>query len=259
MNVIAQLSFTMLAQSIAPVPSAADPGSLQVHSLLDFAMKGGWAMIPIAACSLLALALIAERFIVLRRGRLIPRGFLSKLDGAANDRERALKLCRDDGSMIARILEVAIKNSDQPADRVESRVEEVGQREVVSLRSHMRLLSALPQVSTMLGLLGTVFGMIKTFQAVAASSEALGKTEMLAKGIFEAWTCTAAGLLVAIPVLVAYHYLQGKIDSLVADIDRTAADWLEQSHTRASQAARTVDARRPAEIQSPAAVAVASA
>jgi biopolymer transport protein ExbB len=111
----------------------------------------------------------------------------------------------------------------------------------------------------MLGLLGTVFGMIKTFQAVAASSEALGKTEMLAKGIFEAWTCTAAGLLVAIPVLVAYHYLQGKIDALVAEIDRVAVEWLEQYQKRAPATSKTIEARRAAEGASPVPVAVASA
>src|SRR5262249_26668228 len=96
------------------------------------------------------------------------------------------------------------------------------------LRHRMRLLSALPQVSTMLGLLGTIFGMIKTFQAVAASGQALGKTELLAKGIFEAWTCTAAGLLVAIPVLIFYHVLMGRIDGLAVEMDRVATDWIER-------------------------------
>jgi biopolymer transport protein ExbB len=248
----------MLAQATSAPPAASDAAALKVNSLLDFAIKGGWAMIPIALCSFMALALIVERLIVLRRGRVIPRGFVSKLAGIAHDRDKALKLCRDNGSMIARILEVAIKDQDRPLDQIEKRVEEVGQREVVSLRSHMRLLSALPQVSTMLGLLGTVFGMIKTFQAVAASSEALGKTEMLAKGIFEAWTCTAAGLLVAIPVLVAYHYLQGKIDALVAEIDRVASEWLEQFSRSATVASKST-VRRAAETVPPVPVAVASA
>lgn len=91
----------------------------------------------------------------------------------------------------------------------------------------MRLLSALPQVATMLGLLGTIFGMIKTFQAVAASSQALGKTELLARGIFEAWTNTAAGLLVAIPVLIAYHMLMGRIDGAAAELDGLAVNWIQ--------------------------------
>jgi biopolymer transport protein ExbB len=88
-------------------------------------------------------------------------------------------------------------------------------------------MSVLPQVSTMLGLLGTVFGMIKTFQAVAASSEALGKTELLAKGIYEAWTATAGGILVAIPVMIAYHVLMGKVDARTTEIEKVATDWME--------------------------------
>lgn len=244
MNLLSTTVLVILAQTSPPGAAApAAGGGLQVHSAFDFLMKGGWAMIPIGLCSLVALAIIVERFVVLRRGRVIPQGFISRLDQAAGDRQKSLELVRADRSPIARILEVAIRRTNEPQELLEKHVEEAGGREVVNLRHHMRLLSSLPQVSTMLGLLGTVFGMIKTFQAVAATSEALGKTEMLAKGIFEAWTCTAAGLMVAIPVLVAYHYLMGKIDSLVADIDRTVVDWMED------QKARTATAHKPAEVR----------
>lgn len=148
------------------------------------------------------------------------------------------------------VLAVAIKHLDEPLDKIEKHVEEAGQREVIRLRRRMRLLSALPQVSTMLGLVGTIFGMIKTFQAVAASSEALGKTELLAKGIYEAWTTTASGLLVAIPVLVAYHIVQGKIDSTIVDIDAAAIEWMERFGSgSAPQSARVVE--RSTEIEPP--------
>src|SRR5262245_2588410 len=214
--------------SPTPAGAAAGGSSLEINSLFDFVIKGGWAMIPIGLCSLVALAIIVERFVVLRRGRVIPRAFIERLRAVSADRADAVKLCRADGSPIANILEVAVRRHGEPPVLHEKHVEEAGGREVVALRQYMRLLSALPQVSTMLGLLGTVFGMIKTFQAVAASSEALGKTEMLAQGIFEAWTCTAAGLLVAIPVMIAYHYLMGRIDSLVAEIDRVVVDFVEE-------------------------------
>jgi biopolymer transport protein ExbB len=241
-------SFLAFAPIGAPPPgvqaaTVGGAGSLEINSLFDFVIKGGWAMIPIGLCSLVALAIIAERFLVVRRARVIPRGFVEQLREVSHDRNPALEYCRDTGSPLARLLAVAIKRSGQPIEQIEKHVEEAGGREVVNLRKHMRLLSSLPQVSTMLGLLGTVFGMIKTFQAVAATSEALGKTEMLAKGIFEAWTCTAAGLLVAVPVLVAYHYLMGKIDAIVGEIDEVAVDWVEGEKTRAPAPA---DARRPA-------------
>jgi biopolymer transport protein ExbB/TolQ len=88
----------------------------------------------------------------------------------------------------------------------------------------------------MLGLLGTIFGMIKTFQAVAVSGQTLGKTEVLARGIFEAWTNTAAGLLVAIPVLIAFHVLMGRIDDAAVALDRTAGEWLEWERESLSKA-----------------------
>ncbi|MCI0629553.1 MAG: MotA/TolQ/ExbB proton channel family protein, partial [Phycisphaerales bacterium] len=156
----------ILIQATTPAP-AADPASLQINSLLEFLVKGGWAMIPIALCSLVAMAIITERLIVLRRGRVIPRGFLSSLQQMAGDHPRALAHARDNGSPIANILTVALHRAGEPIERYEKHVEEAGQREVLGLRHHMRVLSVLPQVSTMLGLLGTIFGMIKTFQAVA--------------------------------------------------------------------------------------------
>src|SRR5438477_5309057 len=198
--------------SLIPGPSSPAQGAspMQVNNLWDFVIKGGPVMILIGLCSLVALTIIIERSIVIRRRRVIPRGFINQIKAISNDRAKALELSKSNPSPMARVLEAAIKNADQPGDVLDRRVEETGQREVVGLRHRMRLLSALPQVSTLLGLLGTVFGMIKTFQVVALTSEALGKTEMLAKGIFEAWTCTAAGLLVAIVVLVAYHLLMGR-------------------------------------------------
>ncbi len=220
----------------APAPARADGGPMAVQSIWDFVLMGGWAMIPIGVCSFVALAIIIERALVVRRRRVIPPAFIAGLKKtmaqSGRNREAGLEYCRKHPSPIARVLEEAIRNSNESTETLEKRVEEAGARNVVPLRRNMRLLSSLPQVSTMLGLLGTVFGMIKTFQAVAATSEALGKTEMLAEGIFEAWTCTAAGLLVAIPVLVAYHILMGRIDMIVAEVDRVASEWLENDSMR---------------------------
>jgi biopolymer transport protein ExbB len=147
---------------------------------------------------------------------------------AAPDSHRALEVCRANGSPVARVLAEAVRRRHEPRELMERHVEEAGAREIVPLRQRMRVLSALPQVATMLGLLGTVFGMIKTFQQVAATSEALGKTESLAEGIFEAWTCTAGGLFVAIPVLLAFQWLMARIDLLTADIDRAASEFIER-------------------------------
>lgn len=228
--------------------------SLNINSVWDFVVKGGLTMIPIGLVSLVAMTVVVERLLVLRRRSVIPPGLLDRvselLDGPWADRRKAIEHCKASGSPMGNVLAAAIKHLDEPLDKIEKHVEETGQREVIRLRKRMRLLSALPQVSTMLGLVGTIFGMIKTFQAVAASSEALGKTELLAKGIYEAWTTTASGLLVAIPVLIAYHIVQGRIDSTVVDIDTAAMEWMERYGSGAApQSARASD--RSTEVEPP--------
>lgn len=224
MNVIQATQSPGTAPATPPAPAATEIG---VHSVFEFVAKGGPVMVLIALLSVVALAIIVERLVFLRARRVVPPGFVEGLRTRCGDRRAALEFCRADPSPIAAVLGAAVKNAREPRELLEKRVEEAAQQQVTRLRKYMRVMSALPQVSTMLGLLGTVFGMIKTFQSVAASSEALGKTELLARGIYEAWTATAGGLLVAIPVLVAYHALLGIIDARTAEIERVATEWLE--------------------------------
>jgi len=223
------MAMTVLGQAVGSPggggASAPDPVKLQ--SVWDFVVRGGPTMVAIGLCSLLALTVIVERGVILRRRGVIPPRLLASLKVLAADRRRALDFCRADDSPAAVVLAAVIAHRDKGEEKVEKAVREAGSRVLVRLRRRMRLLSALPQVSTMLGLLGTIFGMIKTFQAVAASGQTLGKTELLAKGIFEAWTNTAAGLLVAIPVLVVYQVLMGRIDGAAAELDGLAREWIE--------------------------------
>jgi len=207
---------------------AADPPPAM--SVWDFAVKGGPTIIVIALVSLIALAVIVERLIVPRRGAVAPPALVATLNGLSAEPQGALDACRASTAPIAAILGAALKHRDDSLEVTHKAIGEAGKREMVRLKHRMRLLGALPQVATMLGLLGTILGMIKTFQAVAASGQSLGKTELLARGIFEAWANTAAGLLVAIPVLIAYHVLMGRIDARAVDLDRIVTDWLERKH-----------------------------
>jgi biopolymer transport protein ExbB len=95
------------------------------------------------------------------------------------------------------------------------------------------VLQVIGAIAPLLGLLGTIFGMIQAFQTVATSAEALGKTELLAKGIYEAMVTTAAGLLVAIPSVIGYHWISAKIETLVAEMDRICVDLVERVADRA--------------------------
>lgn len=214
-----------------------------IQSVWDFVVKGGPTMAVIGLCSLVALTVIVERSIVLRKKRVIPPDFVAGLNAIASDRTRAIDYCKANGSPAANVLQAALRRRGESIEAVEKAVEEAGRREMVHLRQRMRLLGVLPQVSTMLGLLGTIFGMIKTFQAIATSGQALGKTELLAKGIFEAWTNTAAGLLVAIPVLIAFHVLMGKIDGLVVELDKVTVDFVEDERAARAAPRTAVEAR----------------
>ena len=205
--------------------------AVKVQSVWDFVVKGGPVMIPIVLCSLIALTVTVERLISLRRRCVIPRGFfpgLTKLlENGHSDRDKALEYCRSNGSPVANVFSAGVKRLGEPVELLEKHIHEAGQREVSKLRKFLRLLSVIASIAPLLGLLGTIFGMINAFQTVAASGEALGKTELLAKGIYQAMITTAAGLMVAIPVLIAYHWIAARVEQLVDEIDRLAVDFVE--------------------------------
>ena len=210
----------LLTQHTAP------SGSL-VSTALQMVLKGGWVMVPLGICSLAAVTLIVERLVVTRRSRVAPDALLATVKGQRHAPRQALAACAGSSSPLARVLEAWFRARREPREVRDRQVSETGEREVVKLRKRMRVLSSLPQAATMLGLLGTVVGMIRTFTVVAASAESLGKTERLAQGIYEAWTATAAGLAIAIPTLLMYHIILSRIDSAAQALDE-AAQSLEQ-------------------------------
>ncbi len=222
-----------MGQGEGPAGAVVDLSSAgQIQSVWDFAVKGGPMMVPIAICSLVALAVITERLISLRRRNVTPSGFLPGLQEVlakdTEDRTAALDYCREDGSPVANIFAVGIKRLIEPVELLEKHIQEAGQREVRKLRRFLRVLSVIASIAPLLGLLGTIFGMIKAFQTVAMSGEALGKAELLATGIYEAMITTAAGLLVAIPTLIGYHWVSAKIEQLVAEMDQMTCEFIEE-------------------------------
>ncbi len=214
-------------------PAVAGSDAIKVKSIWDFVVKGGPVMIPIGVCSLVALTVILERLLSLRRGRIIPPDFRPALtglldDGGAERREKALDYCRKHGTPIAAIFGAGIKKLGEPVELVERHIQETGQREILKLRKYLRTLSVIAAIAPLLGLLGTILGMIKAFETVAASGEALGRTELLAKGIYEAMITTAGGLIVTIPVVIAYHWFAARVERLVAEIDAMVVEFIEE-------------------------------
>lgn len=226
------IAFTWSLGLLAQVQEqAAMTSAASVQSVWDFMVKGGLLMIPIGICSLVALAVIVERAISLRRRNIIPPDFMDGLKTAfgnnGRNRSAALEHCERSATPIARIVTAAIRRLNEPREQLEKHIEQAGQREVSKLRKYLRSLAVIVSVAPMLGLLGTVFGMIEAFQTVAASAEALGRTESLAKGIYEALVTTATGLMVAIPALIGYHWISAKIDRLVAEMDALTVEFVD--------------------------------
>ena len=224
---------TLLATTGQGVPGAAAAeaaNSAGINSIWDFIEKGGLVMIPIGLCSILVIAVVVERLVTLRRASIIPRPFVDGLTGALEkgDIDAAAALCEKDKSPIARIAAAGLKRVGRSDEQIEKGVAEAGLWEVRRLRKNVRVLQVIGAIAPLLGLLGTIFGMIQAFQTVATSADALGRTELLAKGIYEAMITTAAGLCVAIPSVIGFHWINGRIDGLVAEMDRICVDLVER-------------------------------
>jgi biopolymer transport protein ExbB len=203
------------------------------------AMKeGGPLMIALAACSLLVVTFVLERAISLRRGRVIPKPFvtrfLDQLRSGDLDPEQARELCRQSGSPVATVFAGAVRKWGRPAVEIEQAAIDSGERVSNRLRRYLRVFYAVANVGPLLGLMGTVLGMIQTFNVIAAH-DALGRAELLAGGIAKALLNTAGGLGVAIPASVFYVFFLSRVDRLVLKIDDLAQEVVQTISAEALQ------------------------
>jgi len=219
-----------------PASVAAPPG-IAVQSVWTFVERGGVMMIPLALCSLVAIAVATERLLVLRRSKVIPKGIKSRCDEAIDADLDAESFRAAERNPAARVLAAGMEKLGHGVDVVERHISAEGEHEVYGMRRGLRVLVVITAVAPLLGLTGTIFGMIRAFQTVAMSSEALGKAELLAEGIYEAMITTAAGMLVAIPTLVLYHFLAGRVENLTHQLDRLAVAFVNQHVLQKSELA----------------------
>ena len=195
--------------------------------MIDLMVKGGIVMYPIAICSVIALAVFLERLYVLRRNSVIPGEFVHNVQEQVkkNNIPEAIFLCQGDGSSIANIFLAGLKNSSRGMWLVKEAIEERGGRESIILEKHVGILATIANLTPLLGLLGTVSGMIKTFKVI--SLQGVGNPNLLAGGIAEALITTATGLCVAIPALVAYRILKDKAESLIFEMEENSIRIIE--------------------------------
>ena len=152
---------------------------------------------------------------------------MHKLHEGELDRDQALVLCEENGSPIAQVLAHGVRKWGRPAGEIEQALMDGGERAVNGLRRYLRVLNAIATISPLLGLQGTVFGMIHSFNQIAGS-DAMGKQELLAGGISEALLTTAGGLTVAIPALLSYLFFLGRVDKLVIEMDRLGQELVNE-------------------------------
>jgi biopolymer transport protein ExbB len=220
----------------APADAAAPdaPKPTEDKNLWDLFKAGGIVMYILAGASVIAVAIIFERLYSLRRSQIIPRDFMPGLKGVLRDprdeaqRRDAVNYCKANDSPISRMVQAFIKRLPRGFDAAEKALEDAGGNEALRLRANMRMFYSIGSVATLLGLIGTIKGMILAFMNTAKAGDAANKVELLSKGIYEAMVCTFGGLAVAILVTVFYYFFIGRIEKLIGDINDELTEFSDE-------------------------------
>lgn len=184
-------------------------------------------MAPIILCSILSLTIIAERLWALRRSQVVPHGVGEQVEQWAVRHEldrRHIEQLRS-GSALGRVLAAALINRHRPRELIKEAVEDTGRHVVYRLERFLNTLGTIAGISPLLGLLGTVIGMIKVFSTIL--EQGVGNANVLAGGISEALITTAAGLTVAIPSFFFYRYFKGRVEEYVVSMEEQAINLIE--------------------------------
>ncbi len=194
----------------------------------EFMQKGGPIMWPILLCSVIAFTIVIERLIRLRQEQIDTKSFMEQISKSIkrNKIMEALDLCDRTGGPIAAILKAGILKHDRVRSEIREAIEDAGVHELPRLERNLPVLATVAHIAPLLGLLGTVTGLVKAFQVIESKATALNPVNPgdLAGGIWEALLTTVFGLVVAIPTLVAYNYLVSRVDGFVLDMERSATD-----------------------------------
>jgi len=198
--------------------------------VLELIKAGGLIMWPILLCSITSLAITIERFWSLQTKRITPRNLVAQVwqwEKVGHLDARRIHDLRT-GSPLGRLLATGLVNRDHEREVMKESIEEVGRQVIHELEKFLNTLGTIAQITPLLGLLGTVIGMIKVFAVI--TSQGVGDPSVLAEGISEALITTAAGLTVAIPTLMFYRYFRGRVDELVISMEQESIKMVEVMH-----------------------------
>lgn len=213
---------------VAAAPPAVDGPAqetvIPTGNLLATIRDGGILMIPLLGCSFALAVFGIERAVNLRTSRVVPKLFVARLIERLQARDitrgEALDVCDENGSPAARVFASAIRRWGKPAVEIEQAAIDACERELNHLRRYRRVFNGVATIGPLLGLLGTVFGLIRSFNDVAGAG-AMGRPDLLARGFGEALITTAMGLLVAIPAMVLQWVFTSRVDRLAMRLDET--------------------------------------
>jgi biopolymer transport protein ExbB len=216
----------------SPAATESEPQKLiPTGNLLGTIRDGGLLMVPLLGCSFALAVFGIERAVNLRTGAVVPKIFTERLIAQLQDRSlsrgAALDVCDENGSPAARVFAAAIRRWGRPAVEIEQGAIDACERELNRLRRYRRVFNGVATISPLLGLLGTVFGLIRSFNAVAAAG-AMGRPDLLAGGFGEALITTAMGLLVAIPAMILHSYFTSRVDRLAMRLDETCQQVIDE-------------------------------
>ncbi len=195
--------------------------------MLEIVQSGGWLMVPILLCSIIAAAISVERLWTLQRARITPKNLLSQVWGAVKNKEMDAQQLRDlrASSPLGQVLAAGVSNGQRGREVMKEAMEEAASQVSHDLERYLTSLGVIASISPLLGLLGTVVGMIKVFTALML--EGAGNANVLAGGISQALITTAAGLSVAIPALMFHRFFQRRVDELMMIMEQEGVKLVE--------------------------------
>ena len=196
--------------------------------MFEIIQKGGPVMYPIILCSVLAFAIVIERLYHIYKAKIDTKDFMNNIEITIkrNRIAEAIKICDNTPGPIAHIVKAGIMKHDRSRQEIRESIEDAGHQEVPRLEKNISLLATIAHIAPLLGLLGTVTGMVRAFQIIQEKSASFNPVSPgdLAGGIWEALLTTVAGLIVAIPTVVAYNYLVNRVEEVVLEMERSSTE-----------------------------------
>ncbi len=213
-----------------------------MDQVVEFFSKGGFIMYPLLLCSILGLAIVIEKAVTLRRKKVIVPEIVSVLDNIKgnDDIGLALSICEKHEGSFANVIQVGLENRDMPKEDLKEVLNDQGRQEVHNLERGLMILETIAGIAPLLGLLGTVIGILKVFNVITELG--VGQATALSGGISEALITTIVGLSIGIPAVVVYNYFTNKAESLVLEIEKYSSLLLKKVSSFKTNSKVTADA-----------------